>query len=454
KNAQVTESSFNPDQYLVKDDALAKPWVYTIKGTYYVKAQSGDICESNPTEMTYTVYPRARKPIVAETTICKGNEIEPIRAYGSPQIEWRPQHPSLLNKNDFGQEYNFAKLGITDLDTGLYVFNLVDKTVLKNVSDIDSAGCYSGETSATLRVAPAAETEIIGDSTMCEYTAEELYVLAHSPEKPSQYRWEVTGDNLDYTKDASSTAVRYIDWAKAGIDTIKVYERTFYGCDGYDELIVNIAEYPKAKYTWSLPGASNVVWFKDSTIQKDIIETTIDDETITIPISYSMYWNFDQELYEGYDRIVDFEQRNDYVEAGGYTYGKKNPELTVINEYGCESTYKQEIFIDIRSGIYMPTAFSPTNPAYSVRFFHPIGYNLEKCEIWVYDNWGNLIWYSDEVENGIFVGKWDGTYNGELMKSDTYIWKMEAKLLDGKQWEGLQLTNGKYVKFGSVTLIR
>ncbi|HRS19554.1 MAG TPA: gliding motility-associated C-terminal domain-containing protein, partial [Bacteroidales bacterium] len=74
--------------------------------------------------------------------------------------------------------------------------------------------------------------------------------------------------------------------------------------------------------------------------------------------------------------------------------------------------------------------------------------------VWVYDKWGNLVWYSDEVENGIFVGKWDGTYKGELLQSDTYIWKMEAKLLDGKQWEGLQLSNGKFVKYGSVTLIR
>ncbi len=449
KNAQLNQSTFNPDEFLVKNDEITKPWVYTIKGTYYVKAQSGDICESNPAEMTYTVYPRARKPIVAATTICQGTKIEPIQAFGSPLIEWFPQHPSIQDKKGYGQTYNFEMLGITDLDTGLYEFKLRDKTILKNIPDIEDEGCYSNEITATLRVAPAAKTKIIGDSTLCEYTMEEIYTLAYSPEKPSKYRWEVTGNNIAYTKDANSTAVRYVDWSKAGIDTIKVYERTYYECDGYDELIVNIAEYPKAKYTWSLPGASNEVWFRDSTIQNAITE-----HEVTIPISYTMYWNFDQYMYNDYDKIVEYKDRNTIVEAGGYTYGKKYPELTVINEYGCKSTYKQEIFIDIRSGIYVPTAFSPTNPAYSVRNFHPVGYNIDKCEVWVYDKWGNLVWYSDEVENGIFVGKWDGTYKGELLQSDTYIWKMEAKLLDGKQWEGLQLSNGKFVKYGSVTLIR
>lgn len=69
-------------------------------------------------------------------------------------------------------------------------------------------------------------------------------------------------------------------------------------------------------------------------------------------------------------------------------------------------------------------------------------------------NGGNIVWYSDEVENGIFVGKWDGRCNGEMMASDVYIWKMEATFLDGQTWEGFNDINGKKSKFGSVTLIR
>ncbi len=114
----------------------------------------------------------------------------------------------------------------------------------------------------------------------------------------------------------------------------------------------------------------------------------------------------------------------------------------------------KEIFVDIKSGVYFPTAFAPTNPAFGVRYFQPLGYGFKTCEVWIYDTWGNLLWYSDEVEDGIFVGKWDGTYNGELLKSDTYIWKMEATFADGKLWLGQGDNPNRLKKFGSVTLIR
>ena len=42
----------------------------------------------------------------------------------------------------------------------------------------------------------------------------------------------------------------------------------------------------------------------------------------------------------------------------------------------------------------------------------------------------------------------------KMMKSDVYIWKMEATFLDGQTWEGFDAGNGKKTKFGSVTLIR
>ena len=94
------------------------------------------------------------------------------------------------------------------------------------------------------------------------------------------------------------------------------------------------------------------------------------------------------------------------------------------------------------------------NPAHSVRMFQPKGYNLKTCEISVYDKWGNLLWYSDAVEDGKFVGYWDGRYEGKMMQSDVYIWKMEATFLDGLPWDGFDVGNGKKAKFGSVTLVR
>jgi hypothetical protein len=94
------------------------------------------------------------------------------------------------------------------------------------------------------------------------------------------------------------------------------------------------------------------------------------------------------------------------------------------------------------------------NPAHGVRYFQPKGFNLESMEVYVFDLWGNIVWYSNEVENGNFVGKWDGTYDGKPLKSDMYIWKIEAIGVDGQSWKGVPDGKGGYNKYGSVMLLR
>jgi len=151
---------------------------------------------------------------------------------------------------------------------------------------------------------------------------------------------------------------------------------------------------------------------------------------------------------------VPYKHRYAPIKEGDYLFGYNCPILTVQNSFGCSDSYTECVFINVTSNLFVPTAFAPTNPSQEVRYFQPKGYNLKTCEISVYDKWGNLVWYSDAVENGAFVGKWDGRCNGKLMVSDTYIWKMEATFLDGQSWEGFDVGNGKKSKFGNVMLIR
>ena len=162
--------------------------------------------------------------------------------------------------------------------------------------------------------------------------------------------------------------------------------------------------------------------------------------------------------YARYSLVIDlevpYEKRNYAIREGDYVYGYNCPVLTVENSFGCQDVYEHCIFINITYGLFVPTAFAPTNPAQDVRYFQPKGYNLKECEISVYDKWGNLVWYSNEVEDGMFVGKWDGRCNGKMMASDVYRWKMEATFIDGQVWEGYELSNGKKTKFGNVMLIR
>ncbi|MCQ2959413.1 MAG: glycosyl hydrolase family 8 [Bacteroidales bacterium] len=417
---------------------------YTVRAQYMVKNTYKNMyCASAMDTVKYSTYAKVREPIVLSSVICQGEQIEPMFAFGTPSVTWISLdgiNPPIFQ----GPKYEFsAQQG--NLEIGSYRFKVFDIN--------DETGCHSDTVEVALTMAPAAETKIFGRDSVCVGASESYYTKYN---ETSIYNWFVTGDNLNYSKDATSLSVRYIDWNTTGIDTLIVHEQTWAGCEGHDTLIVKIAEAPRAHFSWSLPGASNVIELVDSTQQDSLYGVMPDGELYAEPISYTMYWNFGHvgSNPNDIDLEVPYEKRNFPITESGYLYGYNCPSLTVKNDFGCSDSYSDCIFINISSGLYMPSAFSPLNPAHSVRYFQPKGYNLAKCEVSVYDKWGNLLWYSNEVEDGMFMGKWDGTYNGKIMKSDMYIWKMEASFIDGQIWEGYDVGNGKKVKFGNVLLLR
>jgi large repetitive protein len=80
---------------------------------------------------------------------------------------------------------------------------------------------------------------------------------------------------------------------------------------------------------------------------------------------------------------------------------------------------------------------------------------MDTYKIWIYDTWGNLMWYSDKLIGGSPAEGWDGTYNGVVAKMDSYIWKIEATFADGTSWEGQGSSNSDKKKtMGNVLLLR
>ena len=426
--------------------------VINAEGTYGVSAvykyvYNGIYCLSDTVGMKYTVKGRARKPIVFSSVICQGDDIKDLQALGSPNVEWGSldgTNPPVAK----GQRYHFSAGQV--LDTGTYRFVIRDI----NIYDVDNnLGCYSEADTVSMTVAPAAKTKLFGADSVCVGSTEQYYT---EYTKESTYFWNVTGSHLNYSKDAISSSVRYVDWMESGIDTLTVYEQTWAGCEGWDTLVVKIAAMPKALYTWDMPGASNIIELTDSTTQDTLWYKNDEGELVGDPVTYTLSWNYGHigEDENFIDTVVAYEQRNFPLLEGDYIYGYNCPILRVENSFGCKDVYKECIFVNITSSLYVPTAFSPSNPAHSVRTFQPKGYNLKTCEISVFDKWGNLLWHSDAVEDGKFVGSWDGRCDGKMMKSDVYIWKMEATFLDGQEWQGFDVGHGKKAKFGSVTLVR
>lgn len=105
--------------------------------------------------------------------------------------------------------------------------------------------------------------------------------------------------------------------------------------------------------------------------------------------------------------------------------------LEVESINGCIDTTDQEICIDPDVAIYVPNTFTPNDDGINDLFFaQGIGIDPENFEMWIFDRWGNLIFYTDDLNEG-----WDGKVQGNpnLCQVDTYVWKIKCIDMLGKK---------------------
>lgn len=103
--------------------------------------------------------------------------------------------------------------------------------------------------------------------------------------------------------------------------------------------------------------------------------------------------------------------------------------LFVYNQYGCwDSTYVR-VDINPEFTFYIPNAFSPENGDGINDFFTGYGIGIDKFEMWIFDRWGEKLFYTDDITKG-----WDGKAKGSeiKVKNDVYVWKVKIKDVLGK----------------------
>ena len=84
---------------------------------------------------------------------------------------------------------------------------------------------------------------------------------------------------------------------------------------------------------------------------------------------------------------------------------------------GCVNTDTVTVYLD--GALYIPNAFSPNGDGKN-DFFVVMGEEIVKFQIRIFDRWGLLLFESDNMNYF-----WDGTYHGETVQIDTYVWKVE-----------------------------
>ena len=136
--------------------------------------------------------------------------------------------------------------------------------------------------------------------------------------------------------------------------------------------------------------------------------------------------------------------------------GNFKVELEVTTKYNCSDVTDTIIDFPFFGGIYVPNAFSPDDGSNDlVRQFLPAGTGLGKYRLEIYNTWGELVWFTEELRDTKPTQGWLGyNLNNIQMPQGVYVWKIEAKYINGMPWEGMPTKQGAKTNIGDVILIR
>ncbi|HMC96328.1 MAG TPA: T9SS type B sorting domain-containing protein, partial [Flavobacteriales bacterium] len=100
--------------------------------------------------------------------------------------------------------------------------------------------------------------------------------------------------------------------------------------------------------------------------------------------------------------------------------------VEVTNQYDCAGRDSANVIEFCPSAIWVPNTFTPNGDGTN-DIFIPAGKNIAKMHLRVFDRWGEMLFESDDPAVG-----WDGTYNGELVKNDMYVWRLTYQFFEDK----------------------
>ncbi len=126
----------------------------------------------------------------------------------------------------------------------------------------------------------------------------------------------------------------------------------------------------------------------------------------------------DQHYYQ-LNETADTTERNltyHFLE-GGYHY----PYQVVTNEFGCKDTAVRQIFVEPRTTMYLPNAFTP-NGDETNDVFKPVIFDVTEYEFLIFNRWGQVIFETNNTSEG-----WDGKINGKLAPDNVYLWKVKYR---------------------------
>ncbi|MDX5325915.1 MAG: gliding motility-associated C-terminal domain-containing protein [Bacteroidota bacterium] len=185
------------------------------------------------------------------------------------------------------------------------------------------------------------------------------------------------------------------------------------------------------------PCTQDTLYHSVKVFDQPVAQVSSDKDTVFInePIIFNASWNAGNMEWEIENEI--FINRAQLVYRFQYP-GEKLIKVVVTNG-NCYDTIYKSVYVWEAFKIYIPNTFTPNNNGKNELFVFK-GFGIAKFEAYILDRWGNEVYHwNDELENG-----WDGTFQGEPLPQDVYVYRILA-------WD----YRGRYKEYiGNVNLIR
>lgn len=270
-----------------------------------------------------------------------------------------------------------------------------------------------GTTRKLISIKPKPDAYILPDTSGCA----PLQVTFRG-DPVSSHLWDF-GDNSTFTSDPIHI------FESPGLFNVKLISENTYNCKDSDSIEIRVFPSPQSQFSYTTTGGY--------------------PEYLTFVNSSSgateCFWDF------GNGQVVSSCDVNGPIEYST----NNNYAITLLtrNQFGCTDTSTVNFQVNFK-GLFVPNALIPEHPDPDENLFLPKGIGIMEYSIQIFDTWGNLIWQSTALKDGMPSEGWNGRdANGNLYPQDVYAWRASAKFADGTYWSG---KNGK--TYGTVTLIR
>lgn len=146
------------------------------------------------------------------------------------------------------------------------------------------------------------------------------------------------------------------------------------------------------------------------------------DEQINIAVNIDSTWTLSGGSFSDGTAITNVNVNHVFLVEGDYyaTY-----DFTSV--HGCKDSVTYEIHVKNYSTFYVPNSFTPNSDGVN-DLFKAEGTLIKSFEIYVYDNWGNLVWKTDDLTKG-----WDGKYKGQEAPQGVYVYEGTAIDFNGEE---------------------